>query len=64
VVSATEGDGPTQRPDHLRVVRADEATQWRALVPSLRLWRGVEALAVLGAGCGGVLSRRVFATGV
>jgi len=31
------------------------------LVPSLRLWRGVEALAVLAAGFGVVLSRLVFA---
>src|SRR5262249_13560963 len=31
------------------------------LVPSLRLWRGVEALAVIGAGGGVVLSRLVFA---
>jgi hypothetical protein len=29
-------------------------------VPSLRLWRGVEAIAVLAAGCGVVLSRMVF----
>jgi sugar transferase (PEP-CTERM system associated) len=34
------------------------------LVPSLRLWRGVEALAVVTAGCGVVLSRLVFTRAV
>ncbi len=31
------------------------------LVPSLRLWRGVEALAVIMTGCGVIISRLVFA---
>src|SRR5450755_4225853 len=31
------------------------------LVPSLRMWRGVEALAVVMTGCGVIISRLVFA---
>ena len=34
------------------------------LVPSLQLWRGVEALAVITTGCGVVLSRLMFARAV